>query len=354
MQDNIQTFIDQVRASEGPSFEVDEAKVKEEMREYQATDAHISVKLLSVLGGIFATAAFMGFLMLTGVYESKTVLVASGLVFIGASVLMNNRYDHLLLDTFTITLYVMGFVLLALGLGEWEVQENFIIASFLVLAVLSLIFAQNYMLTLVAVLIFSGSLAACFAVNDLENLILILYAFFGAGLIILTTQEARIISTSARYNRLYQPLQLGFFISLVAVLFFLALDGKFSVQIKYLWAYAALAWLATSWMVWKVMKSQEVTESKHQLQVFVLMVLLLIPSLFAPYIAGAIFLVILTYYYGFRTQFYLSIAFLVYAFSQYYYDLNLTLLAKSGILFSSGLLLILGRFIFNKQLKSDE
>ena len=42
------------------------------------------------------------------------------------------------------------------------------------------------------------------------------------------------------------------------------------------------------------------------------------------------------------------------AFSQYYYDLNMTLLVKSGILFGSGALLLVARLIFNKQLTDHE
>lgn len=347
-------IIGRIKAREGSGFEIDEEAVKADLQEYQSAYGNISLKVLSVLGGLLATASFMGFLALTGFYDSDWLVTISGLVFIVASFFLNKKYDHLLLDTTTIAAHVVGYCLVGLGFDELNVEDYYVAGSFMLISVVVLMLSENYMIALVSALVFSGSLAAFLGIYNLEDYVIILFIFFGTAWTYVSTRESAIISQSRKVNKLFQPVHLGLFIAFTAVIFFLVMDGKFSFQIKNLWAYALVAWTGIIYLIFPLFREGGLVDAKSKICVAVLAVLLLIPSWYSPYISGVIFLLLVTYKYGFRTQFALSVVFLVYAFSQYYYDLNMSLLAKSGILFGSGALLLLARFIFNQQLTDHE
>jgi hypothetical protein len=343
-----------VKSKENADFQMDEEAVKADFIEYKSAYGNISLKVLSILGGLLATASFMGFLVLTGFYDSDWLVTISGFVFIAASVLLNNKFDHLLLDTTTIATHVIGYVLISLGFDGLHLHERYFIVTFMLISVTIMAFSENYMIALISVLVFSGSLAGFFEIYDLENYVIILFLLFGGLWTWVSARESVIISGSRKLKKLFQPVHLGLFIAFAAVVFFLVMDGKLSFQIKYLWVYALAAWAGIIYLIMPLFGKNGLTDIQSKICIVILAVLLLIPSLYAPYIAGVTFILLLTYKYGFRTQFALSVAFLVYAFSQYYYDLNMTLLAKSGILFGSGALLLLGRLIFNKQLTDHE
>lgn len=343
-----------VKSKESTDFQLDEAAVKADLLEYQSAYGNISLKVLSILGGLLATASFMGFLVLTGFYDSDWLVTISGFVFIAVSVLLNNKFDHLLLDTTTIATHAIGYMLIGLGFDELHLNERYLIGTFMLISVLVMAFSENYMIALISVLVFSGSFAALFEIYDLENYVIILFLLFGGLWTWVSAYESLIISRSEKLNKLFQPVHLGLFIAFTAVVFFLVMDGKFSFQIRNLWVYALAAWAGIIYLIMPLFGKNGLTDIQSKICIVILAVLVLIPSLYAPYIAGVTFILLLTYKYGFRTQFALSLAFLVYAFSQYYYDLNMTLLAKSGILFGSGVLLLGARLIFNKQLTDDE
>src|SRR5690606_13137026 len=86
----------------------------------------------------------------------------------------------------------------------------------------------------------------------------------------------------------------------------------------------------------------------------VLCLFTLLPTLYAPSISGALLIVLLSFLVNYRTGFAIGIIALIYFVVQYYYDLNLSLLTKSIILFSSGTVFLVFYFFFTKMTKDNE
>jgi uncharacterized membrane protein len=82
--------------------------------------------------------------------------------------------------------------------------------------------------------------------------------------------------------------------------------------------------------------------------------LVLLPTILAPSVPGALLVVLSSFYIGHRTGFWVGLLALAYFLVLYYYDLNMTLLAKSGVLVLTGSLFLAGLYLLNRYLRSHE
>jgi len=88
--------------------------------------------------------------------------------------------------------------------------------------------------------------------------------------------------------------------------------------------------------------------------IYALSILLLLPTVLSPAISGAILIILLSFLVNYKTSLVIGIAAFIYFVSQYYYDLHFTLLTKSILLFSSGILFLGLYLLTHKKLTSNE
>ena len=117
------------------------------------------------------------------------------------------------------------------------------------------------------------------------------------------------------------------------------------LEFSYLWISSLVIIGANLFSIYKIMDGLDIGESKNVL-VMALATIIFLPTIFSPFISGAILILILNYHIGHRTGIAIGVIALIYSVSQYYYDLNLTLLQKSGVLVLSGVLFLLAYFVF--------
>ncbi len=111
---------------------------------------------------------------------------------------------------------------------------------------------------------------------------------------------------------------------------------------------------AILYLLYQLLKTLQVSGVRQQAIIYICCVLVLAPALFAPAILGAILIILLGFYVNYRTALLLGTVAFIYFVSQYYYDLNLTLLTKSIILFVSGLLFLILYFFVHKKITTNE
>ena len=109
-------LLDSIRLSEGAKFECDENAIYEEYTTQGENKSSLAIKVLSIFGGFLATLSFLGFLAIAGLYNSEFGLLIFGIGFIISAIWLNKAYDKLIIDTFSISIYVIGFALLSFGL----------------------------------------------------------------------------------------------------------------------------------------------------------------------------------------------------------------------------------------------
>ena len=88
--------------------------------------------------------------------------------------------------------------------------------------------------------------------------------------------------------------------------------------------------------------------------IYILSALILVSTIFSPSISGGIVIVLLSFLVNYKTGLAIGIISIIYFVSQYYYDLNFTLLTKSIILFVSGIMFLLFYLFTAKNLNTNE
>jgi uncharacterized membrane protein len=133
----------------------------------------------------------------------------------------------------------------------------------------------------------------------------------------------------------------------------LSQNYNFRLYLPNLQVLSVLVWIGIGAIVFKIIQKYAQDNVLIIVGIGVLCISTLLPTYYAPYIAGAVYLLLVSFYFGYTTQVVLSLFLGVGCVSQYYYDLNFSLLFKSGILFFSGIAFLLAWAVFNWQIKKE-
>jgi hypothetical protein len=348
-------LLDRIRLSEGAEFECDEKAILNEYQIQQENTSSLAIKILSVFGGFLATFIFLWFLLIAGLYDSEIGLLIFGIAFITSAIWLNKKYDKLIIDTFSVSTYIIGFALLAFGLIAMKVDENIIILLISSIALFSLCITQNYILSFISILTISCSFLTLIILNGFYHLI---HLYIAVNILILTylfLNESRIVSSSIKISKLYNPSRIGFIISLLFGLFAIGKKHLIPISQNYSWLSSIVMIFAIVYLVYTILKINKIETLKSKIWVYSLSCLILIPTVFSPSISGAIVIILVSFLVNYKTGLAIGIVSFIYFISQYYYDLNFTLLTKSILLFSSGIIFLLCYlFTIKKQICNEK
>ncbi len=351
---SIRENIEYISKHECDSFECNEIEIKKEYINAQKDKSSIAIKILSVLGGFFATLAFLGFLLIAGLYDSEAGLVVTGLIFTGAAIWLNVVYKKLIIDTLSVSAYAIGLCLMAFGLLELGAGDNTICVFLMIISLLTIGITKNYILSFVSILTINGCFIYLIIDNDLSSLI----HFYDAILLILLTyvflNEAKLLADKRFPTKLYNPVRIGLMISLITGLVFVGQRGIFDFGIKYIWASSIITIPLTIYVISIIAKIIGVTKTKSLYLIYSCSILFLLPTAMSPAISGALLIILLSFLINFKAGITIGVISFVYFISQYYYDLNYTLLTKSIILFVSGIVFLLFYLFTHKKLAQNE
>ncbi len=313
----------------------------------------IAIKILAVMGGMLASLSFTAFLFLTGIYDSGIALLAFGCLFIGAAITINKNAETIILDTLTISSFVIGLVIFGMGLQKLHLSLSEICIAVILISTFTISVVQNYILAFVAMLIINGSIITFLLTNKYFGQL----QFYGMALIITTTyvflNEAKLITLKA-IGSLYPPLRIALLLSLISILTILGNTKNFSLPITHLWISSLVSIAAVLLLISRIMPLLNIHSQTQRWAVFIPSTVILSFTALSPAISGAMLLVLLTFSVNYKTGFVTSIVSLIYFISQFYYDLNLSLLTKAMLLFSSGILFLAFYFFTHKKLDENE
>jgi uncharacterized membrane protein len=323
---------------------------------YQKNNDHQSlvIKILSIFGGILASLAFLGFLLIAGLYDSGVGQVIFSILFLAGAVLINKAFDKIIVDTVSVSSFIIGFTLLGLGLEKLEVTVNTICIVCILVSLLYLIIAQSYILSFVAILVVNGSILTVIISNNQYDLVHIYVALIALAVTYFFLAEAKIITTSKALSKLYNPLRIGLIFSFLSGLIILGKKEILPISADYIWWSSIVIIAAILYTLSKLFVVLAINKMPQKVSIFMISGLLLLPTLFSPAISGAILIILLSFFINYKTGLIVGIIAFIYFISQYYYDLSFTLLTKSIILFSSGILFIALYLFIHKKLISNE
>lgn len=353
--ENIKNLLNTIRSSEGSGFTCDEGKILANYHTKEGEKASLAIKILSVLGGILASAAFIVVLFLLDVLDSEWSSMVLGILLIGTAIGINKKYETLIIDTFSVSIYVLGFVLFILGMAmHHNVQEEHVAFLIVLIALSSLFFTQNYVISFISVLAIGAAFLFLIISYNIPDAIHGYVLFYTIALSYCFLNEASLLTAHPKLAKLYGPLRIGLMFSLLFGLVAIGKNGLVPISKNLIWMSSVASFFFILYLASYVLRTLQVRSTKNKLVAYVLCFLILLPTLFAPAISGAMLIVLLGFLVNHKTGFGVGIVALVYFVSQYYYDLNLSLLTKSIVLFSSGVVFLVFYLFFTKKTKTHE
>jgi len=352
-KDEIKALLDYFQNTEDKPLKFDEDVI---FSAYQKDDDNqsLTIKILSIFGGLLASLAFLGFLFIAGLYNSDVALLVLGGIFIAGSIWINKEYDKIIIDTVSVSSFIIGFILIGFGCEQLKINENGLSIIFIIIAFCSLNVVQNYILSFVSVLIINGSILTLIISNKGYDLIHIYVSALALTITYIFLKEAKIITTNKVLSKLYNPVKTGLIFSFLSGLFFLGKKGILPVSPDYIWLSSIVIISVIVYLTSTLFNVLNITETRHKISVYIFTALALLPTALSPAISGAILIILLCFMVNHKTGLVLGIIAFIYFIAQYYYDLNFTLLTKSILLFSTGVLFIALYLFTHKKLTKNE
>jgi hypothetical protein len=338
-KEHIHELLAYFQATEEKTLQFDEEAI---VAAYQKSDNHqsLAIKVLSVFGGLLASLAFLGFLFIAGLYDSKVGLLVFGALFIAGSIWVSKQYDRILIDTTSVSTFIIGFFLAGFGLMQLEVSENTICAVFILIALVSLGIVQSYILSFVAVLIVNGSILTLIFSNKAHDLIHVYLSVLALAITYLFLNEAKIIRAGTALSKLYNPVRTGLIFSFLLALIIVVKGWVFLSLPQYIWLPSVVMIACILYLLFYLFKVLGINKVQNQAGILIFSLLLLLPTALSPAISGAILIILLSFLVNYKTGLVIGIVAFLYFIAQYYYDLHFTLFTKSILMFASGVLFL--------------
>jgi len=352
-KDELKAVLDYFQSGEDKDLQFDEDAI---VTAYQGNTENqsLTIKIVSVFGGILASLAFLGFLLIAGLYDSGLGLLTFGTLCIAGAIWISKVYVKIVFDTLSVSSFIIGFILLGLGLDQFQLSENTVSLVFIFLALLSLRLVQNFILSFIAVLIINGGVLTLILSNNGYNFIQVYVSILALAITFLFLKEAKLITIHRVLNRLYSPIRIGLIFSFLSGLIILGKKGILPISPDYIWLSSIVILIMIIFSITYLFDLLCITSLTQKISVYALCLVLLLPTTLSPAISGAVLIMTLSFLVNHKTGLVIGIVSLIYFIFQYYYDLNFTLLTKSILLFSSGIL-FLGLYLFTyKNLNPNE
>lgn len=325
-------------------------------KSYEQTENHhsMAIKILSVFGGILGSLTFIGFLFLAGLYDSGAAMIVTGVLLMLASIWLNKEFDTILLDTASISAFLISLVLIGTGMTALEVNYKITLVLFTIISFVLLLFVHNYIFAFIALLVINGCILILMGTNEMFDLIHFWIAGLTALLLLLFLKEEKLLTHFKEHIDLYKPLRIALILSLLFCLYMLTRAGLFPLNEGIFWLSSLTMLVGILYTLRSLLHTMGISDKKQQFFLYTAAILLLVPTAPSPSIMGSLLILLLSYHVKYKTGTAIGIVSFIYALSQYYYDLHFTLLTKSILMFTSGLLFLGFYFVIRKKLSADE
>lgn len=350
----IKGLISDAKQSLGESFIVDEEIILKDFHSDESVRSGIAIKVLSILGGFLAASAFMGFLLSAGLSKSSVALILSGCFYILGSIWLSKKSTALLLDTFSITAYLSGILTLGWGLSEAHLNNQLIALIFMLIAIATLFIIDHSIFTLIAILVISCSCLFLIADGSFKDMIHAYIIITSICMTVWYKEEAAIITSHPKLAVMYNAIRTGLVISLLLGLGLICKKGLFDISPKYIWISSLALMPILMIVINEIRKTLGWESDLDKMLFFAVGFIMFIPLIFSPAILGALLILLGSYFVNYKTGLYLGIVSLLYFTGQFYYDLEFSLLVKSGLLFLTGVLFLIIFLLTHKKLDPDE
>lgn len=344
--EDIKGLIDLFQSGEQSTIQYDEKAILDEYQKGEGNQS-IAVKVLSILGGILASLAFLGFLYITGLYDNVIATGFVGFFIIAISILINRESYTIIIDTISISLYLIGLFLIGISCATLFQSEDFISMVCIGISLITLILVQNYILSFINILIINGSIVALMLNNKLPNLIHVYISILAVILTYIFLNESKLLKFNKSISKLYNPLRTSLMVTFIALIVVLKIDSM-TIPSEHIWISSVIIIGSIIYLIGHLQTTMNFSKKTSKWWIYIIVAFTLTPTAIAPGIAGAILLLLLSFLVNYKTGLVVTILSFIYFISEFYYDLQFTLLTKAILLFLTGVL-FLGLFWFTSK-----
>ncbi|WP_044210601.1 DUF4401 domain-containing protein [Flammeovirga sp. OC4] len=313
--------------------------------EKETISLSILMKVLIYLGGFFASSLFLIFIfILFFIAEADHIVISVlGFIFSGFGILIHRKANEIFPAAFSTFAFIIGQVTLTTGLVLAKTSDYLVIGILIALNTITIVLVKRYLFVFIATLVIGACCYALVFLLEAPILFHLLLLFYGVLITIIFTNEGRVYRLFRNdvqlINPLVEALLLVFFMGLPL---FLIQEDRFIIPYEWV-STVGIAGLLTYFLLHSN-KKQSLGLTSLKIILFVL--IFSMPTLFAPYIVGCFYLLILGIINNHKYLRGFGVITLIFSISRYYYDLELTLLEKSLSLMISGVMIIVLYWIF--------
>ena len=302
------------------------------------------VRILVGLSAWIAAILFLVSLFGLSVIDSPTGAIVIGIIFMVFTILGRRYTQHLFLSQLAFVLNLAGQILCIGGIGFEAESLSVAAISTLPLASILLGVYPDSVHRFFSVLFSFGAAITLVYDLDIPNAIHVFILFAAAAVFFVWEHESEL--RTGKYSEFFEPVGYG----LTTVLFFMLIPSILPDIPVSSWWVSTTGLLVLLLIVEVHLLNFHQIRITHSLGIILLLgtVIVSIPFFAAPGIIAALLVLLLGFQRGNHVLTGLAIIFLAVFLVAFYYHLDLTLLAKSGILFISGIGLIGLRFLYKQ------
>lgn len=305
------------------------------------------IKVITIIGAILTSILLVAFILIIGLYESPIGMITTGTLFLILSTYLSKKTNEIFLDTILSTAYGIGYAFVGFGLSEIGISEAGNSGLILLISFLALLYIENYILVFFSTLLCIGTSVLLLYAYDLSFLIPIYSSIMGLSVTFFILKEAQIINYSKHLAAIYEPVKFALILSFIIALINPSAFIYANIELPALLLTAipivtAVIILGTLLYITSfILKRLQIRSIYHKLFLYVFSLIILIPTSLQPGIIGSLLLILLCFYTHYRAGFAIGILSFLYFITVFYYDMEVTLLVKSILLISNGLLFLL-------------
>lgn len=315
----------------------------------------LALSILSIFGGALASLSFVGFLLMAGLYKSEISLAVFGILLIITAILISLYSSRILYDTISTSFYIIGFCCLLFAIDNLTIDVNIALPVFIIIAACSIFIARSYILIFLSTLVILACILALFYHNIANFNPYLFIALLALLVCLLFFREAKLLLISIHTSTTYYPLRSATVFAFLLTPFSNIFFDSPSASVSYItWGSSLSIILLIAYLIYKTTATLEIANKNYRLLIASFSILPLAPTLLYLPIAAALLIILLSFRANYRTGFALGLIAFIYSISRYYYDLSYSLLTKSILLISSGLVFLLIYMLIYKKLTNHE
>ncbi|MBN1603883.1 MAG: DUF4401 domain-containing protein [Chitinispirillaceae bacterium] len=307
------------------------------------------VKIITIFGAWFGSLLFLGFLLIAQLLNSGESMIVTGSLFIvsGIAISYANKRNHLI-DAFSLSLSILGQLLLGIGIGSKTHEIKIVCYAGLIIETLIYLFAQSYTQKFLSVILMPACLLGIIWNSPIFEATQFLIGGLTIASVLIWTNELPLLIWLKKQRYFYVPTAYGVVSGLLLTLVLSINNNFFEVNINHWYVSSLITFLSLSFILHKFLcQSLEIGKKPFWI-VIIVTAILFAPTIQAPGVISSALIIILGFAKSNRALLTLGLIFLATFITSFYYSLQQTLLTKSLILMTTGILFLVIGFAFGQ------